>query len=202
MDTLLRLSHFIAQCGHECDGFATYEEYASGEGYEGRKDLGNVKPGDGKRYKGRGPIQLTGRSNYRAATPYVRKLINEPGIDLEATPEIVSTDKRVGFATSLWFWTRNGLNDWADRNDAKAVSRGVNRGNPRSEKPANHEAERIALTAVVLAMLTEIQKRPGNAPAVAPVTPPAPAPVCEPPVVSHEPDAPAGLWGKIKGLFS
>lgn len=38
--------------------------------------------------------------------------------------------------------------------------------------------------------------------AVAPATPPAPAPVCEPPVVSHEPDAPAGLWGKIKGLFN
>lgn len=35
------------------------------------------------------------------------------------------------------------------------------------------------------------------APAVAPVTPPAPAHVCEPPVVSHEPEAPAGLWGSL-----
>lgn len=159
MNTVLRLSHFIAQCGWECDQFLTYEEYASGADYEGRADLGNTKPGDGRRYKGRGPIQLTGRDNYRRATPFVRQLLGRPDLDLEATPEIVASDKAVGVATSLWYWSTHNLNAWADQNNASAVSRGVNRGNARSPKLANHEAERIALTQRVVTLISAIQSR-------------------------------------------
>lgn len=169
LNTVLRVGHFIAQCGVESDYFKTYREYASGVEYEGRADLGNTRPGDGRRFAGRGPIQLTGRGNYAAATPYVRELLGRPEIDLVKTPELVENDKTVGFAASLWYWEKHNLNKWADRDDAVAVSRGVNRGNPEAARPANAEKERVALTARVVAVLRSIQG-----------TPPSPA-VAEPP---------------------
>lgn len=158
LKTPMQLAHFIAQCGIESDHFRTYEEYASGAAYEGRRDLGNTQPGDGKRFKGRGPLQLTGRSNYKRATPFVKKLFGQDDFDLVATPALVATNHGVGLATSLWYWSTNKLNLPADRNDARAVSRGVNRGDPQSRKPANHEAQRVALTAKVLAIVERLQK--------------------------------------------
>ena len=63
---MLRTAHFLAQVAHESGQLAYTEELASGAAYEGRSDLGNVEPGDGVRFKGRGLLQITGRSNYRA----------------------------------------------------------------------------------------------------------------------------------------
>jgi len=157
LDDVLEVAHFVGQCGVESAYFRTYEEYASGAAYEGRHDLGNTHPGDGRRYKGRGPIQLTGRANYAAATPSVRELLRRPGLDLVRTPEIVESDRAVGFATSLWYWHERDLSKYARADDARAVSRGVNRGNPKSDKRANAEEERVKLTARVLAVLRRLQ---------------------------------------------
>jgi predicted chitinase len=107
INTCLRQAAFLAQLAHESGQLVYMEELASGAAYEGRKDLGNTQVGDGKRFKGRGPIQLTGRANYRAAGQAL-------GIDLEANPEQVKTPD-VGFRTSVWFWTTHKLNDLADQ---------------------------------------------------------------------------------------
>lgn len=116
----LRLSHCMGQLAHESDHFATMEEYASGSAYEGRKDLGNTQPGDGKRYKGRGPIQITGRANYRT---YGKMF----GIDGESHPELLLTPS-IGLLFSMGFWTKNGLNSLADKDDILGITKRINGG--------------------------------------------------------------------------
>lgn len=75
IDNNLKLCHFFAQAGHETDSFKTLTEYATGENYEGRSDLGNTEHGDGRRFKGRGIFQTTGRRNY---TETGRKIAENP----------------------------------------------------------------------------------------------------------------------------
>src|SRR3954468_20820585 len=65
MSSNLRTAHFLAQICHESDGFVTTGEYADGKAYENRIDLGTNHRGDAPRFKGRGVIQLTGRTKYR-----------------------------------------------------------------------------------------------------------------------------------------
>lgn len=120
IDNHLRAAHFLSQLAHESDHFRTLEEYASGSQYEGRRDLGNVKRGDGRRYKGRGPIQLTGRFNYR-------KYGNKLGVDLENNPELAERPD-IGAKTAALFWVENGLNELADRDNVKHVTRRINGG--------------------------------------------------------------------------
>jgi putative chitinase len=124
--TPLRIAHFLAQLAHESDGFSTTVEYAPGDDYEGREDLGNIKPGDGRRYKGRGPIQLTGRANYSAFSLWMRRQFPDAP-DFEAKPTLVAIFPWAAFA-AVFFWQTNGLNALADRDDLVAVTKRINGG--------------------------------------------------------------------------
>ncbi|GAA0600209.1 peptidoglycan-binding protein [Paenochrobactrum glaciei] len=124
--TALRIPHFLAQVAHESDGFCTIEEYASGAAYEGRKDLGNTQSGDGRRFKGRAPIQLTGRDNYRAFTVWMGKL-GITKIDFEANPELVATWPWAAWAT-FYYWSTKGLNKFADNDDLIGLTKRINGG--------------------------------------------------------------------------
>ncbi len=116
----LREAAFLAQLAHESGELRYMEELASGSAYEGRRDLGNTQPGDGKRYKGRGPIQLTGRANYK-------KYGDLLGLDLISNPTIAAT-KEVGFRIAGQFWQLNGLNPLADQQDIKQITKRINGG--------------------------------------------------------------------------
>ena len=127
-DNLRRAAAFIAQLAHESGEFRFMEENwgptAAQDRYEPVSDLakrlGNTEAGDGKRFKGRGPIQVTGRANYRK---YGELL----GLDLVAQPELAATPE-TGFAVAGLFWQRNGLNALADQGDFKEITRRINGG--------------------------------------------------------------------------
>lgn len=120
INTELRLAHFLAQLAHESDHFRTFEEYASGRAYEGRRDLGNTQRGDGQRFKGRGPIQVTGRFNYKK---YGDKL----GVDLIDNPELAATPL-IGMRIAGQYWKDHNLNHFADLDDGKSITRKINGG--------------------------------------------------------------------------
>jgi putative chitinase len=122
----LRQAHFLAQLGHESDGFRTTVEYASGAAYEGRDSLGNTEPGDGRRFKGRGLIQCTGRANYREFTAWI--WARDPSApNFVEQPELVA-EMPWAVLSALWFWSVRALNHWADQNDLRAVTKRVNGG--------------------------------------------------------------------------
>jgi len=123
IDTPLRQAHFLAQVGHESGELHYTEEIASGDAYEGRLDLGNVQPGDGRKFKGRGLIQLTGRANYTAYG-------DEIGVNLVDGDNCgrVATDPNLSVDVACWFWQMYGLNALADQDNVQAITRRINGG--------------------------------------------------------------------------
>lgn len=113
-------AQFLAQLSHESDGFKTLEEYATGEDYEGSKVLGNTEPGDGKRFKGRGFIQLTGRWNYKH---YGDKI----GVDLIKNPELAA-DPDIAAKIAAQYWKDRVRPKVQDFSDTKAVTKAINGG--------------------------------------------------------------------------
>ena len=114
------LAAFLAQCAHESAKFTTTKEFADGSQYEGRKDLGNVKPGDGVRYKGRGFLQITGRANYTQAS-------KDLGLDLVNHPELAERPD-VAIKVSLWYWKARVQPKITNFTNTKAVTKKINGG--------------------------------------------------------------------------
>lgn len=130
IDTKLRIAHFMGQVTHECAGFRTTEEFASGAAYEGRADLGNVNPGDGRRFKGRGLIQLTGRANYRDIGAKL-------GLPLEDEPELAA-EPVTSLKIACEYWKSRSINEAADRDDLVRATRLVNGGLNGLEERRNY----------------------------------------------------------------
>ena len=159
INTPSRVMAFLSQIGVESARLKATEEYASGQAYEGRSDLGNIYAGDGVRFKGRGLIQITGRANYQGVQ-------DNFGWDVIDNPEQLS-DPNKATEVSAWWWSnrkRNGkyLNNWADElnpkdsiytgNNAQVyeqITRGVNGGvNGLAERKAFFEDSQSVYTQI------------------------------------------------------
>lgn len=126
--TPLRVAAFLAQLAHESGELQFMEEIwgptDAQKRYEPPSDLarrlGNTQRGDGKRFKGRGPIQITGRANYKTFGDLM-------GLDLVSNPDLAATPD-IGCAIAGLFWERKGLNELADAGNFTEITRRINGG--------------------------------------------------------------------------
>lgn len=132
LDRPHRLAHFLAQLLHESAGFKHDRELwgptPAQKRYDTRTDLGNTaaRDGDGFLFRGRGPMQITGRDNYAAFTRWVRQFrVTAP--DFVADPEALLTDPWEGLGP-IWFWETRKLNTYADAGDIEMITRKINGG--------------------------------------------------------------------------
>ena len=126
INTPCRQAAFLAQVGHESCSLLFVREIwnpvqvPAQARYEGRADLGNTEPGDGVRFLGRGPIQITGRANYQACGIAL-------GLDLLSHPELLEIPEH-GASSAAWFWQSRALNQLADQGRFHSITRAINGG--------------------------------------------------------------------------
>lgn len=147
LTTPKRLAAFIAQVGHESAGFRYVREVWGNTPaqlrYEGRADLGNKVPGDGKRYMGRGLLQVTGRANYRRVS---ERLSGMGAPDFEQCP-LALEEPQWAALSAADYWLDRQLNRYADAEDWRGLTKRINGGyNGLADRLARHERAKAALT--------------------------------------------------------
>lgn len=124
-----RATMWCAQLGHESGGLQWMEEIASGSAYEWRQDLGNTQFGDGVRFKGRGPIQITGRYNYGKVSEWAHGKGYVPTLTYFVDNPAELSNPTYGFLGAVWYWTvARNINALADDNDLRGATRAINGG--------------------------------------------------------------------------
>lgn len=128
IDTPMRMAHFLAQIAHE-SGELRYTKELGNKNYFRKYDvgrlknmLGNLKDGDGYKYRGRGLIQITGRANYQAYqnSKYCTG-------DIMEYPELL--EEPLGATKSaMWWWWKHDLNKLADSDCFLAITKIINGG--------------------------------------------------------------------------
>lgn len=104
-------------------------EKLANRAYAGRGGNGNEASGDGWRYRGRGPIQITFHDNYQLCGKAL-------GLDLLANPDLLLEFVH-GARSAAWFWSTNGCNELADKGAFLSITRRIN---PPAEGQADREA--------------------------------------------------------------
>lgn len=149
IDSPARTAAFLAQLAHESGQFRFMEEIwgptAAQRRYEPvstlASTLGNTQTGDGFRFKGRGPIQITGRANYKRFGDLL-------GLDLVGEPQRAALPE-VAFRVAALFWSKKGLNELADQVTPEAfkeITRRINGGfNGLADRQKYYESAKTTL---------------------------------------------------------
>lgn len=141
INTPLRQAAFIAQVAHESGSFRYMEEIASGAAYDKRRDLGNLeeeaiaiakknKTTAGRWFKGHGCIQITGYYNHKECGLAL-------GIDLVKSPRQICLPVNA-CRSAAWFWDSHRLNQLADRQEFKKITKIINGGYNGLDDRVNH----------------------------------------------------------------
>lgn len=139
-NSVKRIAMWVSQISVESMGLKYMEEIASGAAYEGRcSDLGNCSPGDGVKYKGRGPIQVTGKGHYAALSKWAhaRGLVPTPTFFVDNPSQLATPT--YGFMGTTWYWLTHKrkddqdgipklMNQYADEGDIEGGTKCVNGG--------------------------------------------------------------------------
>ena len=128
--TIERAAMLGAQLGHESVGLRYQQEIHDGSNYEGRRDLGNIYPGDGRRFRGHGWIQITGRHNHTEVSKwaYGKGIVPTPTYFVDHPADLGSD--QYCWVGPAWYWVvaRPQINSLADRRDLEGVTRAINGG--------------------------------------------------------------------------
>ena len=161
-----RLAQFLAQIAHESGGWRYDAEVwgptSAQKRYDTRTDLGNTAAadGDGFLYRGRGPIQITGRSNYRQFTTWARSL-DPQAPDFVANPDAVLTDPWEGLGP-IWYWDTRDLNLYADNGDLLTITKRINGGtNGLADREAQYTRAGLVLLGYAPADVRAFQRSHG-----------------------------------------
>lgn len=111
---------YFKNAGRDAQDYHRQPEKIANVVYSNRMGNGDEASGDGWRFRGRGLIQLTGRSNYIACSEDLM-------VDLLENPDYLLTPEGAA-RSAAWFWWRNDLNEFADRGDIVGCSKRVNGG--------------------------------------------------------------------------
>ena len=130
---------YFIRAGRDANLYAKKPEKIANVVYANRMGNGNEASGDGYRYRGRGLIQLTGKSNYEAFASDMEMSLDE------ATAWL---DTAEGAAWSAgWFWDSRELNNWADKGDVLTVTKKINGGTIGLEDRKSHYASALEIFA-------------------------------------------------------
>lgn len=180
--TLPRAAMWCAQLGHESGGLRYMQEIASGAAYEGRRDLGNTVKGDGVRFKGHGPIQITGRHNHTLVSRWAheRGLVPTPTYFVDHPAELAGD--RYGFLGPVWYWTvaRPTINALCDKGDIRAVTKLINGGLNGLDDRVTRYKRAVALGPALLPNTADVPAARTPTTVTAPAAPTGPPPEVEP----------------------